>query len=504
MIEDKVDQDIMTAIDEDTLSRYIPHLGDRVFARNWTSGERNEERKRILVDQLRSKMRLSSTSGPAPTATQSRNRIGVGNRNAESDTRKTEVGWMNYHNGVMKQVRRPTGGGTREIIVRKSDTMKKKYLRMQRCFSLMGNPQKDIWTNLNSHSVMGSGEPLEDTLSVASVCDTTRHKLLRLYVCSKRKHAETSTNLNATPESPHQDSSLAESTCTTASKTSTPDSLSPHAFSSTISQLSPIMPAPVSEIGQLVSTSSPPIPACVIPHSNEEDEEVIFVGDPRNVSCDDTNDTLMYDPQITPLPAFDNLLTNLLADNVVDGTSDANSTSFFENPDNVAEKQLLTIRSAHCITDMINAFSDPNILDANITFQRVLENGDIENGVPTLHHAYKEREWEAVARIVAFGWKYRYLPVQLARPFLLEAFSINPSTSSSTLMEAFLNYISPNEKDALTDALNDFHNADFDELLTILGSHSCPTLPTEQNLAKLLDEIVHKELVQEPAFIIKC
>lgn len=75
----------MTAIDEDTLSRYIPHLGDRVFARNWTNGEWNEERKRILVDRLWSKMRLSGTSGPA---TQSRNRIDVGNKNAERGTRK--------------------------------------------------------------------------------------------------------------------------------------------------------------------------------------------------------------------------------------------------------------------------------------------------------------------------------------------------------------------------------------------------------------------------------
>lgn len=524
----------MAAIDEDTLSRYIPHLGDRVFARNWTSGERNEERKRILVDRLRSKMRLPSTSGPAQTATQSRNRTGVGNRNAERETRKIEVGWMNYHNGVLKQVRRPTGGGTREIIVRKSDTMKKILEDAKKMFFPNGKSTKGHMDEFEfSLCVMGSGEPLEDTLTVGSVYDTTHHKLLRLYVCSKRKYAETSTDWNATPESPPPDSPHAESTCTSVSNTtSTPDSLSPHAFSSTLSQLSPIVPAPVSEIGQLGSTPSPPIPACVIPHSNEEDEEVMFLGDPRNLSCDDANDTLVYEPQITPMPTFGNLLTSLLDDDVVDATCDANSTNFFENPENVAEKQLLTIRSAHCIADMITAFSDPNILDANITFERVLENGDIENGVgrglvldcltdfwtkfylsrtsgttfkvPNLHHTYKEREWEAVARIVAFGWKFKYLPVQLARPFLLEAFSINQSTSSSTLREAFFNYISPNEKDALTEALNDFPNADFDELLTILGSHSCTTLPTEQNLAKLLDEIAHKELVQEPAFIIKC
>lgn len=50
-----------------------------------------------------------------------------------------------------------------------------------------------------------------------------------------------------------------------------------------------------------------------------------------------------------------------------------------------------------------------------------------------------------MARIVAFGWKYKYLPVQLAPPFLLEAFSIHPSTSTCSLMEAFFNYISSND-----------------------------------------------------------
>lgn len=78
------------------------------------------------------------------------------------------------------------------------------------------------------------------------------------------------------------------------------------------------MSAPVSEIEQLVSTSSTAIPARVIPHSNEEDEDVIFLGDPRNVSCDDASDTLVYDPQVTSLPPFDNLLTDLLADDVID------------------------------------------------------------------------------------------------------------------------------------------------------------------------------------------
>jgi len=180
---------------------------------------------------------------------------------------------------------------------------------------------------------------------------------------------------------------------------------------------------------------------------------------------------------------------------------------------------------------MIEAFSDDKILDANIGFRRGLENCEMENGVgsglvmdcltdfwsnlyasrtsgttykiPTLHHAFQEREWKAVARTLAFGWqRFEYIPVQLAPPFLNEALSI--SSKNFSHMEVFFNYISPTEKDALTEALTDFKGADMEELLTILSSHNCTILPTKQKLSILLEEIAHKELVQQPSFTIKC
>ncbi|XDV27595.1 hypothetical protein PO909_031099 [Leuciscus waleckii] len=180
---------------------------------------------------------------------------------------------------------------------------------------------------------------------------------------------------------------------------------------------------------------------------------------------------------------------------------------------------------------MIQAFSDNNILLANVKFKRVLENGEEEAGIgdgvfqdcitefwdtffatrtcgttykiPTLHHSYQESEWEAVARIFAIGWlRFGYLPIQLAPPFLKEALSL-PSPETS-LMEVFFNYISPTEKDVLSEALQDFQSADMDEVLSVLSSHSCTVLPNENNLQKILEEIAHKEMVQQPAYIIKC
>lgn len=103
----------------------------------------------------------------------------------------------------------------------------------------------------------------------------------------------------------------------------------------------------------------------------------------------------------------------------------------------------------------------------------------------------------------ATGWlRFGYLPIQLAPPFLKEALSL--ASSETSLMEVFFNYISSTEKDVLSEALQDFQSADMDEVLSVLGSHNCSVLPNENNLQKIIEEIAHEEMVQEPAYIIQC
>lgn len=65
--------------------------------------------------------------------------------------------------------------------------------------------------------------------------------------------------------------------------------------------------------------------------------------------------------------------------------------------------------------------------------------------------------------------------------------------------EDFFNYISTSENDVLTEAISNFNRADMDELISILSSHNCCVLPTEENLPSLVEEMAHKEMVQEPA-----
>lgn len=74
----------------------------------------DEQRKTKVINQLRSrsssKLRLPS---PYAGTELTNRRFRMGNRNAERQTRKIEMGWMDYQNHTFKQVTRPTGGGTR-------------------------------------------------------------------------------------------------------------------------------------------------------------------------------------------------------------------------------------------------------------------------------------------------------------------------------------------------------------------------------------------------------
>ncbi|KAJ8333768.1 hypothetical protein SKAU_G00410870 [Synaphobranchus kaupii] len=590
MAEDKIDQDIVKFLGEEKLSIYIPRYGDRVFAKNWrelssSEMEDTEQRKKKLINSLREKMKLPSTASATATSS-SHSKPGLrGNKNAEKKTRKIELGWMNYQDSMYKQVRRPTGGGTREIVVRKDDTVSSILEKGKTLFFPDGTSMKGKLEDFECMlSVIGSEEPLEGSVTIGSLYEQTNHKILRVYLCTKPKDCSNSELSDAATDMPlSPDTSNTPEPATHASPSSSSPSLvspspvkRPRYGSRTFSWSSPNTTSTLQATPASQTSGQPLIDMSI-------DDEVIVLGYdtnmPYNELVDGLADTLICSPlQVnadqptmfvettvspdSPWPVTSQQLSsaNTVFENqieaavvaemeehvipIVDSEQASTSTinsgqaststmaiDFFANPENIVEKQIIVIRKVHCLVDMIEAFTDNNILDANISIRRVLERGEVEAGVgsgvirdcltdfwdmfyatktcgttykiPSLHHKFKEREWAAVARILAFGWqRFQFFPVQLAPPFLTEALSL--SCSDSNLLEAFFNYISATEKDVLTEALGNFKGADMDELLSILSSHNCSVLPTEENLSSLVEEIAHKEMVQEPAFIIKC
>ncbi|XP_065110919.1 carbohydrate sulfotransferase 10 isoform X1 [Paramisgurnus dabryanus] len=451
-----------------------------------------------------------------PAISNQKKKYGHGNKNAETKTRKIELGWMHYQNCSYKQVRRPNGGGTREIVVKKEDTVSYVLDIGKKLFFPEGESTKGNADDSNFMlCVSGSEEPLKENQTIVSLYEATHYKILRLYVCTRLRDQDCD-------QSKENDRHL---TLKQPQLSSTPD------------------------VAPSTSCQYLHTPPSTSMNLNDEDEVVVFLGNDLDTSFDMVSDTLVYSPVHVDHVVTDTFLESVpsesgsvcILEEVMPVTEDPlqptvsqepiNNYTFFENPRNVTESETIVVRRVHCVHDMIQAFSDKNILNANITFKRVLENGEEEAGIgdgvfqdcltefwetffatrtcgttykiPTLHHTYQDREWEAVARIFAIGWlRFGYLPIQLAPPFLKEALSL-PSSETS-LMEVFFNYISPTEKDVLSEALQDFQSADMDEVLSVLSSHNCSVLPNQNNLQKIIEEIAHKEMMQQPAYIIKC
>lgn len=196
----------------------------------------------------------------------------------------------------------------------------------------------------------------------------------------------------------------------------------------------------------------------------------------------------------------------------------------------------ITVHRGHVLKELIELFKcnpDVNFETDIITSQIVLPNGDIEQAydsggvmkdmltefwgdfyeqctmgsilkIPCLRHDFEAQDWKAVAKILAMGWiLQKNLPIRLA-PSFLNSCLFGMTLSTDILREEFLQFVTPGDGKILTDALKDIDRVDKDDLLEVLSIHECTVKTTKDNIASVIDQIAHKELVQEPSFIREC
>ena len=121
--------------------------------------------------------------------------------------------------------------------------------------------------------------------------------------------------------------------------------------------------------------------------------------------------------------------------------------------------------------------------------------------VSFLRHDFGQQQWESVGRIIAFGWeRQKYLPVKIA-PVILEQAAFG--YVKSDLVENFLKYLPESERTVFESWQSDFHTVDQEELMEVLDNNSCRRIPTASNVNEILQELAHKTLVQEPAYVIE-
>ena len=182
---------------------------------------------------------------------------------------------------------------------------------------------------------------------------------------------------------------------------------------------------------------------------------------------------------------------------------------------------------------MIDIFRDPSILQYEVDFTIIeptgVEGEGQESGVligvlrtfcyecfssltvgalgkvPSVRHGYQKGEWEAIGRIIVYGYSFaKYFPIALSPAFVASVFFGQETSTPEFLIESFESYMSQDESKVLEKALgNDFDPKD-EDLLDLLSNFNCYKSPAKTNIFNIVHELAHQELVQKPRYIVDC
>ncbi|KAL4234840.1 hypothetical protein ACF0H5_006481 [Mactra antiquata] len=192
---------------------------------------------------------------------------------------------------------------------------------------------------------------------------------------------------------------------------------------------------------------------------------------------------------------------------------------------------IVNLHRGHVLNEMVNSFKAIDLNNDTVGFQMIMPNGKIEiaedgggvtrdsltefwdefyeqctlgtsQKVPFLRHNFDEEEWRAVAKIICFGWSsQRYFPLQLSLPFMEQSIF---GLFTTDVVESFYKVVPDHESKCLRNAITDFSKIDLEELLDVLDAHDVRKSPNQSNIARIVQEIAHKELIQTPMFVADC
>ncbi|KAK5870507.1 hypothetical protein PBY51_003449 [Eleginops maclovinus] len=182
---DKIDVHVITLMSDEELEQYINTYGDRValraFCRQRTLTNSSESVKSALMDRVRGKIE-GRTSINIDTA-----RRPIGNRYAEKDTRRVEIGWLHVLKGECHQVRTKGGGGTRHVSVEKTVTVAELLEIGKDLFFPDGHSAKGPIGKFEFDLRDFSQKSLPLDCTVNQLYEKTKLRMLRVYTCSRDK-----------------------------------------------------------------------------------------------------------------------------------------------------------------------------------------------------------------------------------------------------------------------------------------------------------------------------
>ena len=124
---------------------------------------------------------------------------------------------------------------------------------------------------------------------------------------------------------------------------------------------------------------------------------------------------------------------------------------------------------------------------------------------PFIRHDLQKREWQAIARILVYGYKkYGYFPLQLSFSFMASCLFGDECITVEFLLASFKEYIPAEDQDVLDQCLSNTFDKDDKEVIDFLTSLKCFRLASQENIQEIIHELAHRELVQKPRYIVNC
>lgn len=451
------------------LSVYIPLHGDRIRVKRFLEQrqkkqKQNSKRENLLavlrkkIEDPRQKRKFNDLSEEEEEQQLEDMRPRqIGNKNAEKQTRKIELGWM--HGGV--QVRLKKGGGTRKVSIKKNATKDDLIKEGIRLFFPNGESPKGPITDFVTDLRDFSGRSVRNEMTVKEIYDETKLSLLRFYFTTKEKNelknAEKDENNEMDANEISQDDNKSDDedelpdlhVTLRHRRTASPE----HDVLKQAIQLAGID----EEIDDNVLDETPP------PKTLTERKITVHRGHVLKEMIQEFKDV---DP-FKDLCTLDVILPNGMSETAEDGGG--------------------VTRDILC--EFWNSFFEECTLGSAFK-------------VPCLRHDFGESEWHSVGKIIVFGWKsVGHFPIQLSIAFLEQCLY---NTVKSNILDEFLKFIPESDAQCLKSALEDIESVDMDEFLEILDQHEIKRVPKQDTILKILEEIAHKELIQSSMFVIDC
>lgn len=538
----QITEETVELMTDDQLKEFIPKYGDRVAVRSFIARKKKKPKKTekmSLLEKLRLKLKRKheddDSNDDDVTPSTSELLSGPLTKNAMKPCRQVEIGLMLYDEKKQNyvQVRSRKGGGVRLIPLSKSDTKVDIITKAKEVFF---NGEKNAFGEESKYEIdlMDFQEViLEEGITVRKILDVTKVQKLRFYLALRKKH-HVEIPANIAPNSVNPISLNVSENVSETFLTQVQDAMIMGLSGSDINSSNN---GPVSTF---VSTSLNPdmISATtnVTGSTMDPGSSNFYI---RSVPTDGAGSTVIdgYDQSLSMNNVvFEDSLgeVQFLAQEgnyfnyVVDGVEPhAQQSTSEKHPEMV-----IKLHRGHIFKELREFFSKPmDVCKLNLKVELYLPDGQKEIAedtggvmrdalsefwssfydkctvghdvkIPLLRHDFTEIDWSAVGNIIVFGWlHHRYFPVKLSKIFMsncllgVETFS----ESKETLVEEFKSFVSQSERQTIQNALNG--EFDQDEVIDVLGSHDCKVIPSEENFKRVVREIAHKTLIQEPCFI---